>query len=124
MSSNLGWYQLMTTWSKKIGGPKQFMGLLLGAGTLAGIGLSELGHGVKKLVTQKAEEKNKLAEAAIVHTVSKEQCSNEGLLFKAGDQFKVLERDGDAALIEKIGDDSNPYFVSAKFLCSISDYSF
>ncbi len=124
MSSNLGWYQVMTTWSKKVGGPKQFMGLLLGAGTLAGIGLNELGHGVKKFFTQKAEEKNKLAEAAIVHTINKEQCSNEGLLFRVGDQFKVLERDGDAVLIEKIGDDNNPYFVSAKFLRSISDYSF
>lgn len=124
MSSNLGWYQLMTTWSKKIGGPKQFMGLLIGAGTLAGIGLGKLGHGLINFVSEKLEEKNRLAEATIVHTVDKEQCSNEGLLFKAGDQFKVLERDGDAALIEKIGDGNNPYFVSAKFLCSISDYSF
>lgn len=28
---NLGWYQLLTTWAKKVGGPKQLM-LLLAAG--------------------------------------------------------------------------------------------
>ena len=39
-------------------------------------------------------------------------------------QFKVLERDGDAALIEIMNDENNPYFISAKFLSSISDYKF
>ena len=39
-----------------------------------------------------------------------------------GDKFKVLESDGDAVLIEKIGDLTNPYFVSAELLKDISDY--
>ena len=43
-------------------------------------------------------------------------------LFSVDDTFKVLEIDGDAALIEKIGDENNPYFVSGCFLESISDY--
>lgn len=124
MSSNLGWYQVMTTQSKKVGGAGQFMLLLLAAGTITGFVLDELGHGIKKFVDERIAEKNQRTEAVIVHTVNKEQCSNEGLLFKVGDQFKVLERAGDAALIEKIGDDNNPYFVSVEFLSSISDYSF
>ena len=44
------------------------------------------------------------------------------LLFSVDDTFKVLEIDGDATLIEKIGDENNPYFVSGCFLESISDY--
>ncbi len=36
--------------------------------------------------------------------------------------FKVLERDGNAVLIEKLGDDNNPYFVAAELLNEISDY--
>ena len=48
--------------------------------------------------------------------------SNEGLEFKIGDQFRVLESDKDAILIEKIGDNNNPYFVSAELLKNISDF--
>ena len=54
----------------------------------------------------------------IITTAAKK--SNEGLAFSVGDQYRILELDGDAALIEKIGDKNNPYFVSAKFLNSIS----
>lgn len=68
-------------------------------------------------------DKKTATDAAIVHTVSKAGSSNEGLKFEIGNQFRVLEVDGDAALIEKIGDSNNPYFVSATFLRSISDYS-
>ena len=68
------------------------------------------------------DRKKKQEEAAIVHTVKKDGKSKEGLIFKVGDQFKVLEVDGDAALIERIGDNNNPYFVSVDFLKTISDY--
>lgn len=45
------------------------------------------------------------------------------LLLSVDDTFKVLEIDGDAALIEKISDENNPYYVSARFLRRISDYA-
>lgn len=48
--------------------------------------------------------------------------SNEGLKFKVGDKFKVLESDGDAILIELIGNANNPYFVDVELLRAISDY--
>ena len=48
--------------------------------------------------------------------------SNENLVFKLGDKFKVLEFDGDAVLIEKIGDSNNPYVASSEFLGKISNY--
>ena len=67
-------------------------------------------------------EKKREAESAVIDRVHTEGKSNEGLLFSVDDTFKVLEIDGDAALIEKIGDENNPYFVSGCFLESISDY--
>jgi hypothetical protein len=33
-----------------------------------------------------------------------------------------LECDGDAILIEVVGDPDNPYFVSSKFLRSVSNF--
>ena len=119
--SNLGWYQIMTTWSKKVGGPLQLMGLFAGGGFVLGGGTVTIGKSVKKKIGESFEKKRKAAEKAIIHTVHTESRSNEGLLFKEGDTFRILETDGDAALIEIIGNDCNPYFVSLKFLRSISD---
>ena len=48
--------------------------------------------------------------------------SNEGVPFVVGDHYKVLERDNDCVLIEKIGDMQSPYFVTVKFLRAISDF--
>lgn len=58
----------------------------------------------------------------IIYSVTAEGVSNEGLEFKIGDQFRVLEKDKDAVLIEKIGDDNNPYFVSEELFKNISNY--
>ena len=66
--------------------------------------------------------KKQAAEAAIVHTVTKTGVSNEGKEFTVGDRFKVLEVDGDVGLIEIMGDTNSPYYVSIRFLSSISDY--
>ena len=48
-----------------------------------------------------------------------------GIVFGGGALFgggAVAGADGNATLIEKLGDNNNPYFVSTKFLRSISDY--
>lgn len=120
--SNLGAYQWITTASKKVGGPRNLL-LLTGAVGAAVYKCGEIAVKmcVKAVKTHKAsmtaiEEKRKL------YHVCKAGKSNEGLTFAVGDQFCALEADGDAVLIEKIGDDNNPYFVSGEFLCSISDY--
>jgi hypothetical protein len=120
--SNLGWYQILTSTAKKVGGPKQLIGLIAGGGALLGGGAVAGGSVLKKKISSKLAKKRQEAEAAVLYTVYTEGKSNEGLLFKVGDTFKVLETDGDAGLIEKIGDENNPYFVSLKFLSTISDY--
>ena len=119
---NLGWYQLMTTVAKKVGGPKRLFALVFGGGAILGGGAVAGGGAIKRKVTQELDKKKQEEAASVVYTVSREGSSNEGLRFVVGEQFKVLETDGDAGLIEKLGDANNPYFVSLKFLRSISNY--
>ena len=120
--SNLGWYQFFTTVAKKVGGPKNLLAIVFGGGALFGGGVAVGGTAIKKQISSELEKKRQKEGSAIIYTVKNEGRSNEGLMFKTGDQFKVLETDGDAGLIEIIGNDNNPYFVSIKFLMTISDY--
>ena len=53
--SNLGWYQIMTTMAKKVGGPLKLAGLLVGGGAVAGEGAVAGGVAIKK------KKKKKLA---------------------------------------------------------------
>lgn len=93
--SNLGWYQIIVSASKKVGGPLRLAGLIAGGGAGLYAGGEAIARHVKKLLNQKQQE----VEAAVIYTVRKEGQSHEGLLFMVGKQFKVLEVDGDAALI-------------------------
>lgn len=45
-----------------------------------------------------------------------------GLNLHTGDEFRVLECDGAAILVEVLGDADNPYFISADFLRTVSDF--
>lgn len=119
---NLGRYQLMTTLAKKVGGPDTFMGALVGAGVIIGVGGTVIALKVKKSIAKKNKEKEAAAAEERIYTVVTEGVSNEGVEFHTGDQFKVLAQDGDAVLIEKIGDADNPYFVARDLLEVISDY--
>lgn len=117
--SNLGLYQTMTTLSKKVGGPANFILIVLGLGY--GIGRATEA-GIKKAVKAIKANSNDNRSAAIYYHILTAGESNDGLVFSVGDTFQVLERDKDAVLIKKLGDGDNPYFVSAELLCSISDY--
>ena len=117
--SNLGWYQYITAWSKKVGGPKNFIALLMGSGYIIGKGGELI---AKKAVKTIKKSSQKRKHDLNIYTVTRNGKSNEELRFAIGDKYKVLEMDGDSILIEKIGDSNNPYFVSADFLSSISDF--
>ena len=47
--SNLGWYQIITILSKKVGGPKHLMEILIGGGVLFGAGIVVGGNTIKTL---------------------------------------------------------------------------
>lgn len=119
--SNLGLYQSMTTWAKKLGGPLQ----LFGAVALGGyIVIRTVEAGSKKVIQivkrDRTSEEKEQAEIYVIHTEGE---SNEGLQFSVGDQFHILEIVKDIALIEKIGDTNNPYFVSIDLLRSLSNFN-
>ena len=126
--SNLGAYQWIINASKKVGGPINLLLLTGTAGATAGIAIYKVCEiGVKRCVKmikshQTTIDKN-LEAKHILYSVTKSGRSNEGIEFGGGDQYCVIETDGDSVLIEKIGDENNPYFVSAEFLNTISDYN-
>jgi len=110
---------LITTLAKKVGGPLNFCGILVGAGIVVG------GATVGAIKCKKNLSENKRNEerSNILYTVVEEGVSNEGVHFYVGDQFRVWNVDGDAVLIEKIHDTNNPYFVSGRLLKNISNYN-
>lgn len=116
--SNLGLYQLMTTIAKKIGGP---IPLLAGVAAL-GWGAGRLGEAGGKMIHRKLKERGApWVKKDVVFKVTTDGEDGD-LQLHAGDEFRVLECDGDAILIEVLGDDDNPYFVSAEFLATISGF--
>jgi hypothetical protein len=123
--SNLGKYQTITTMAKKLGGVDPLIAIVALGGALVSYPvLRSIEEIIKSGVNKhKASQQKKDATTSIMYTVSKVGKSNEGLQFNIGDTFRVLEQDGNAVLIEKIGDANNPYFVAFDFLKSISNYN-
>lgn len=119
--SNLGGYQRLTTIAKKVGGPANLVLLIAGSGAVVYKGGEIL---VRKAIknVNKLYAENSSEISSQIYIVNKQGVSNENLAFELGDRFKVLEFDGDAILIEKIGDSNNPYVVSSEFLEKISNY--
>lgn len=121
--SNLGVYQWITSTSKKVGGPINLL-LLTGVAGAAVYKISEIG--VKKCLesfkANQAPQTEYLEIDEIIYTVTSPGISNEGIEFPVGTKFKVWETTNNSALIEIEGDKNNPYFVSAEFLRTISDF--
>lgn len=116
--SNLGWYQVMTTVAKKVGGPRNLFLLTLGAGGA----LYKCGEIAVKKTYKAVRTFNEKTDTIKVYKVTSDGKSGKDLVLNIGDTYRILESDGESMLIEKIGDSNNPYFVSADFLQSVSDY--
>lgn len=118
--SNLGAYQTMTTFAKKVGGPKQLSILV----AVCGYVIIRTGETGVKAIIKGIQKKNynTAIQELKTYIVKSEGESNEGLKFKVGDRFRVMEVVEDVILIEKLGDENNPYFVSYDLLKEISDY--
>ena len=117
--SNLGAYQWLTTVAKKVGGPKNVVLRIAGTGAVIYKGGEIV---VKKIIKKINKEELHRTSDSMVYSVTAEGVSNDGLKFKIGEKIRVLETDKDAILIEKIGEDNNPYFVSEEMLKNISNY--
>ena len=116
---NLGWYQLMTTVAKRVGGPKMLAGIVAVSGYVGG---KIIEIPVKGLFSMTKKEKDPEKEYPL-YTINKSaEDKKQKLILNEGDQFRVLESDGNAILIEVLGNDNNPYFVDSEFLAGVSNY--
>lgn len=135
---NLGGYQIITTIIKKLGGPTK-------AAVAAGIGVLSFAFGggaIGYAVGEKRGEKKAIAamkpqtgaigspsasegQARIAngseYLVSRAATSSDGTAFAPGDRLRVMDSDGDAVMVERVGDDNSPYWVSRAFLLSVAE---
>ena len=120
--SNLGWYQVMTTAAKKVGGPRNLFLLTLGAGGVVykcgEMAVKKAYHTLKGLT-----DRTDRVEMSQVYKVVVSGEDGKNLVLNVDDTYRILESDGESVLIEKIGDTNNPYFVSADFLRSVYDFT-
>lgn len=120
--SNLGGYQILTTVAKKVGGPAKLIALIAtGSAAVGALGYKGSEIVIKKIIA--SIKKQPTGSSEIIYKVTVPGESSEGLKFEIGNEFRVLETDGDAILIEKIGDKTNPYFVDKKLLNQISNFN-
>lgn len=119
--SNLGAYQWVTTISKKVGGPFQLLGIAAISGYAVFRGIEAGGKYIYKLVKKNANSITEESPNAVKCKVKVAGTSNEGVHFDIGEEIYVLETDGEAVLIDKIGDPDSPYFISKGFLYQILD---
>lgn len=117
MGGNLGLYLWLTRIAKRFGGPVGLLLTVLAAGVLIGIGLEKAIAAIVKAIRK--EKKN--LESEPVYTVSQDAVSEDGMSFSIGNQFRVMIRDGEFALVERLGDGEHR-ILPVSFLAGISDY--
>lgn len=115
--SNLGWYQWITTASKKVGGPLNLLAIIGGTCLAAGTA-------VGSVVTNKyRNHKEKKLKDFGTYTVEKDAEDKKAeLKLTYGDRVTIYAIDGESILITKNGDNEKAYFVSSDFLKDCTDY--
>lgn len=121
---NLGWYQLMTTVAKKVGGPKQLLALVAAGGYVIIRGVEAGGKKVIKVIklVKKDNKEKSTSKVLPAYKFIIDGKDDKGLIFSSGDVFYVAARHDDVILIEKEKDDNNPYFVSVDWLMKVSSF--
>lgn len=127
--SNLGGYQTLVTWTKRLGGPKRatFLAFSVVAGaSVIGTKASDWVRGQLRkqddtAATQTASGSTSEKDLK-VYTVHDEVDCGEGLILKPTDTFVVFFRDEDTVLIKVIGHANSPFAVSAQQLSNASDF--
>jgi len=124
---NLGAYQAVTTIMKQFGGPEKAAWKLVPPVLVAGYALLRPAEaGIKKLGVKikeaRADDHRARAGAGRLFTVTADGTDSQGLHLTSGMQYRLLQHDDGAVLVEVIGDSNNPYMLSGEFLRTISDY--
>ncbi|WP_198413220.1 hypothetical protein [Micromonospora sediminimaris] len=112
----------MTSLAKTLGGPKALLFATLGGGYVLGRATEAGGKRAIKAWMAALKKRNTPCETKgqLFRVVTDGEDS--GLKLGAGDEYRVLECDADAILIEVVNNPDNPYFVSSEFLTTISDF--
>lgn len=120
---NLGGYQTMTTLAKKVGGPGALAVVTAVGGWAIGRSAEVGGKSVFRAAKAAAKKRNAACSTkGQVFAVVSDGGDGKGLALRAGDQYRVMECDGEAILIEVLGGTNNPYFTSEQFLASVSGF--
>ena len=121
--SNLTGNQTMTTLAKKVGGPRNLFILTFVGGGITFKIVEKGAKGVKVKIKDAFIKGNPPEEQIdTIYVVSMNYSEENGINLFVGDEFRILASDEDAILIEVLGDDNNPYFVSEEVLSKISNY--
>lgn len=111
--SNLGWYQRIVEWSKRVGGPQYLLLIAMGTGAVVEKTTSMVINAICKKVKNSKNEHVKdeyiLEEDIVV---------NDRLKLQKGDKIRIINKDKDVVLIEKVGDNNNPYCISNNVFAS------
>ena len=110
---------MMTTLSKKVGGPRVLAAMIAVGGYVV---FRPIEAAVKKTARSIRKKSEPCATTGLHFEVVSNGEDGGGLRLSAGDEYQVLECDGDAILIEVLGAPDNPHFVSGRFLASVSDF--
>lgn len=112
----------MTSLAKKVGGPKALAGLTIAGGYVVGR-LTEAGAKTLFRASRSGakEEAKDPGQGRVFDVISAGE-DDHGLKLRVGDQYRVLERDEEAILIEVLEAQDNPHFTSASFLASVSSF--
>lgn len=112
--NNLGWYQWITTNSKKVGGPLNFLALI----ELSGIVVGGLIANKYRDFKDKRKRENLRTYSVTEHA----EIKKIKLILEPGDRITVLAADDDSILLAKNDDENNPYFVPVDFLVGCTNY--
>ncbi|MEI5524543.1 hypothetical protein WB401_36185 [Streptomyces brasiliscabiei] len=113
----------MTTLAKKVGGPVVLAVVTAVSGWLIGRGAEAGGKNVFRAAKAATKKRNApCSTKGQVFEVVSDGEDGKGFAPRAGDQYRVMECDGEAILIEVLGGTNNPNFTSAQFLASVSGF--
>lgn len=116
-------YQMITTVSKRVGGP---INLLLLTGTTTAVIARGAEAGIKSLVkkVKRRGGNNTISDESPgpTYTVKAEADFGDGLRMSVGTEFYVVSCDGEITLIGILGDTSNPHVASTEILKENTDY--
>ncbi|WP_413480130.1 hypothetical protein [Carnobacterium maltaromaticum] len=117
---NLGWYQNITKYSKIVGGPKNFIGIVAVGGYLIFRTVEAVAHSTVVKIIDKKDVNSKDNEVC-QFIVNNKQEDEMGNIFYPGDTMTIVAKDGDSFLIVRNNDKNDILYISKTFFYQLID---